>query len=545
MNRCIYYNIYAASSITAQGRLAISISGMAFESFLANNVKFRSLDEMVEFINNVLHEDRVYSDNEVIDNDIDISDCFEKLIMTCGHGYMPTEKDLSIIWEMLRSVTQQDLNRLYYKNNLFSFFNNSIMEKMIKDTLITLKEPYLNPNSPPEEILGLLQQMWGVVEEYVFYNHGFVDSMERLKFLPRSVVLLVDTDSNVIHLDPWYQYILDKVYDIPMDIKYQEMELFDETIKDLKFDREKVLDYDFYRDEVVEKERLINPVKIVPQDNVRFSIINIMAYLLERVMEGSMERFTRDANTWDDDKRCLMIMKNEYLFKRIMITSSKRSYATVVELDEGHAVGGKLNIKGLAINKSTLANTSKDRFQRILEEDILKADNIDQMKVLKELAIMEKDILAALRAGSKEYYKPATVRAIGTYDDPMSLQQVKAAVVWNALKDDNVEGIDLNSRNNILVIKININPSNDKPIKDTDEGRYNRLLDLYEMKQFANGVGVIGIPMDQDTPEWLMDYIDYSTIINDNLTNFKTPLECIGIEMFDRGNINYSNIVEL
>ncbi|NLK82445.1 MAG: hypothetical protein GX277_09735, partial [Bacteroidales bacterium] len=545
MNKCIYYNIYIANSITGQGRLAISISAMAFEAFLANNVKFRSLDEVIEFMYNVLTEDRKYSDYEVLDHDISIEDCFEKLVMSCGHGYMPTEEDLEIMWEILRSVSQQDLNRLFYKNYLFSFFNNSIIEKMVVDILTTLEEPYLDPNKPPKEILPLLEQLWDVVEEYVFYNYGYVDSQDRLKFLPRSVVLLVDTDSNVVHLDPWYKFILDKVYYIPMKIKYQEMEHFDAKLKELKFDKDKVLDYDFYRDEVVERERLINPVRILPQDNLRFSIINIMAYLLSKVMEGSMERFTKSANSWRDDKKCLMIMKNEYLFRRIMITPSKRNYATMTQLREGHIRDNDLDIKGLAINKTTLAESSKARFQKILEEDILKAESIDQMKVLKELAIMEKEILDALRNGSKEYFKPVTVKAIDAYDDPMSQQQVKAAIVWNALKDPDVEGIDLNSRNNILVVKIDINPSNDKFIKEYNEERYNKLLDLYEMKQFKNGVDVIGLPLDQDTPEWLLNYIDYHTIINDNLTNFETILECIGIEMFDRGNINYSNIIEI
>lgn len=545
MNKCIYYNIYVANSVTAQGRLAISLSAMAFESFLANNVKFRSLDEVIEFIHNILTEDRKYNDYEVLDNDISIEDCFEKIVMTCGHGYIPTEEDLNIIWEILRSVSQQDINRLYYKNYIFSFFNNSIMEKMITDILITLEEPYLDPNKPPQEILPLLEQMWDVVEEYVFYNYGYVDSQDRLKFLPRSVILLVDTDSNFVHLDPWYKFILEKVYHVPMKIKYQEMEHFDAQLKDLKFDRDKVLDYDFYRDEIIEKERLINPVRILPQDNLRFSIINIMAYLLSKVMEGTMERFTKSANSWRDCKKCLMIMKNEYLFRRIMVTPNKRSYATMTQLREGHIRDNDLDIKGLAINKTTLADSSKVKFQKILEEDILKAGTIDQMKVLKELAIMEKEILDALMNGSKEYFKPATVKSMDAYDDPMRQQQVKAAVVWNALKDPDIEGIDLNTRNNILVVKIDINPSNDKFIKEHNEERYNNLLDLYEMKQFKNGVDVIGLPLDQDTPEWLLDYINYHTIINDNLTNFETILECIGIEMFDRGNVNYSNIIEI
>ena len=49
----IYYNLHVAASVTAQGRHLTSNAGMCFEMFLANNVKFASLDEVLTFIDNV------------------------------------------------------------------------------------------------------------------------------------------------------------------------------------------------------------------------------------------------------------------------------------------------------------------------------------------------------------------------------------------------------------------------------------------------------------------------------------------------------------
>ena len=46
----VLYNLYVSASITAQGRAVISTATMFFESFLANNVKFGSLEEVLHFI---------------------------------------------------------------------------------------------------------------------------------------------------------------------------------------------------------------------------------------------------------------------------------------------------------------------------------------------------------------------------------------------------------------------------------------------------------------------------------------------------------------
>lgn len=194
-NKSIFYNLYVAASITSQGQSAISTAAMCFESFLANNVKFRSLDEMVVFINNVLKEERLFNDNQILDGDIDIVDCFEHIIMTCGNGYLPTEEDAQIVWDILCRVSQKDINRLFYKNNLFAFMENKSMTKALIYILQKLDEPYLNPNKVPQTIKVEIETLWGFIREYVFYNHGYIDVIDRLKFLPRACTLLVDTDS--------------------------------------------------------------------------------------------------------------------------------------------------------------------------------------------------------------------------------------------------------------------------------------------------------------------------------------------------------------
>ena len=145
---CILYNLHVAPSITTQARSCTSAAGLQFEMFLANNNKFSSFNEVVTFINNIISEkdEREYNDELILDNDISVEDCFGKVVLTCGFNYIPSEDDLDILWEMLNNLSQEDINRIYYKNNLYEFMENTSMTKALILLLEKLESPYLDQN---------------------------------------------------------------------------------------------------------------------------------------------------------------------------------------------------------------------------------------------------------------------------------------------------------------------------------------------------------------------------------------------------------------
>ena len=100
----IFYNLYVAQSITMQGRSCIAAAIMLFESFMANNVKFGSLNELIMFINNIRREERHYRDEDILDGNITVEECFYQLISTCGFYWIPTEKEMMIVWDMLNQM---------------------------------------------------------------------------------------------------------------------------------------------------------------------------------------------------------------------------------------------------------------------------------------------------------------------------------------------------------------------------------------------------------------------------------------------------------
>lgn len=564
------YNIDVAASITAQGRSLISSATMFFEMFLSNNVKFASLDEVLVFINNVKNEKhtRQFDDKLILDRDITIEECFSKLVLTIGDyrrgivKWIPTEEDLEIIWYAVSHLTQEDINRVYYKNNLYDFFDNKSMTKSLIYIMKKMKQPYLDPNMVPEEISVELETLLSLVKEYVFYNYQIIDRIERNAHMVKNVAIISDTDSAIVSFDAWYHFVLNKLEGITLNLNRKKTEEIVEYTYNTKWKREieeKELDFDFIKDEIIEVPKKQRVITYMVNKELKFSILNIIAYLCSQLINEYMLSYTKSNHSYAEGKKCLIIMKNEFTFGTTMLTMNKKNYATIQELQEGHIINngdGVMDIKGLPINKSTLNDKTKEELQKILEEEILTSDEIDQVRIIKRLAILEKQIFENLKSGQKDYYKPATIKALNSYEDPMRIQGIKAALVWNMVRGEELEAIDLEARNTVDIAKVIITPENIEKIKDKFPDVYDRFVDLFKDPDHSffgtssqYGVKIkktitsIAIPTDVQVPEWLVEFIDYTTIINNNLTNF--PTESVNIVTMDNPNVNFTNIMKI
>ena len=192
MYSCIYYNLYTACSVTSQGKSANSAAALFFESFLNNNVPLGSMNELVTFIHNVINEKRFYNDRDILDRDIDIAECFYQLMSSTGWGWIPSEEEMEIIWNMLSQLGQEDINRLFYKNNLFNFIDNSRVKNAIINFLCKLDKPYMDPNEIPEEASVELDIVYDMIREYVYYQHQMIDRLDKMYFLIRSNSIIQD-----------------------------------------------------------------------------------------------------------------------------------------------------------------------------------------------------------------------------------------------------------------------------------------------------------------------------------------------------------------
>ena len=536
------YNLYVATGITRTGRALISHAITFFESFFTNNVKFHSIDEAITFINRVDSEKSIYPSKLVLDKDIEVEDVFYKIMDTFDRDYFDDEsinKAMNIVWSLLINLSQETLNKLFYKNNALQFCDNKYMKDYIVLTLSKLDEAFVDPNHPPEIIKDNLDHMFEVLKEWCYMRYIVVDKIDRSATMKRDISIITDTDSTMPCFNGWYTFVLRDVLG-PIDKSGIKLMNLPEVEPVMEEDRV----YNFGTGEI--ETKMINVATSSNKEPLRFSIINILSYIAGRLLREHFDLVAENYNTKSEFKECLIAMKNEFLFGRALLTGGKKNYASKQELQEGNLVPSNkmLDVKGLPINKSTLKAKTRDALKDILFKKILNVEEVDQMDVLKSLARVEYDIRKSIESGEKEYYKPAQIKSYANYDNPMRIQGIKGALVYNALRDEGTEAIDLTIRNAIDIIKVTINNSTLLPLMDSDPELYEKIKKFLDENQndYKGEITSISIPIDAEVPKWILKFVDYNDIINDNLKNF--PLESIGITKFEKDKVNYTNVIK-
>jgi|GEM_PF-716611 len=576
----LIYNPNVATSITSQGRASVSSMALHFEMFLADNVKFGSLNELVEFVNHICSErrQRMFNDSLVLNHIPTKEECFAKLVLDTGYRWVPNDAELDIIWKIVNNLTQEDITRVYYKNNLYEFASNTYVFNIIKKMLKNLQRPFYTSAKVPPEIAEDINDLKDLMMEYVYYRYMYIDRIDRCDNMIKSVTMVSDTDSTIISVDAWYRFVVNQINEEELRIANYcpDPIMFLDKNEDGEYDckewmnhlnfEPKQYDYDFNTDEIVEMERFNKPEVLTANDNVRYSIINIIAYVLDNTVNDYMVKYCQNTNSVKEEyhpaKECKVYAKNEFLFKRLLMTLVKKNYASIMEVQEGNMVPEKkqLDVKGIEIlTKSSKALSTRKALQKILLDDILRAPVIDQLKFVKDIAIFQKQIVDSVKSGSKEFYKPVTIKSMSAYDDPMRIQGIKASIAWNMIKPADVEAINLQERNAVDIAKVQIDMATVDRIKDTFPEVYVNILNALDDDTFktyvknpktgqkdkltSNEIVAVAIPLDTVLPAWLEPFIDYDSILADNLNGF--PYESIGIKRLGKNNINCTNIVQL
>lgn len=590
------FDLNVAPSVTSMGRSLISSAIMCFEMFLGNNVKFGSLDDVLVFIDNVRKEYKEWKfDDEVVlgkTGFVDVYEVFNKLILNCGYKYVPTTEDMDIVLKILQSCTQTELNRLYYKNNLYGIMDTWYARNLMFKIFENMDFPYMDPAYPPVGIRPYLDELKALLLEYVFYCYQIYDRMDRNKNMIKKISLISDTDSSFVSLDAWYNYnikyleghdfkILHQSVDVAKLVEKceksgEEIPEYLQNIQDSRFPisfferddwgdpinsgisdcitfEEPEYDYDFFNQEKIEINKLINPIETIPQENMKFSLVNIMCYILTDVINRYMIDFTKESGSYRADTECAIVMKNEFFMTRVLLENVKKHYASLQQLQEGNYLGGVPDVKGIdCLVKSVIPKTTRDRLNKILLKDILLADNIDRTNIIKQMAILENDIYSNIMNGSKNYYKPATIKSLDSYENPLRVFGVKGLLLWNYVKDEHLAAIDVKERNSVDIIKIAVNVVTVEKLKDEFPYQYERFLELLGIKECNNDevkllkskeFQSIALPLDVPVPRWIELIVDYRSIIVDNLGGF--PLNGVGISQLDSKKVPYTNIIKL
>ena len=297
----------------------------------------------------------------------------------------------------------------------------------------------------------------------------------------------MNTASAIVSFDGWYRYVREMCVGIPMAIKNEvtdALAFIENGDVEVSEPRQKVEEYSFVNDDMIEVDRLIDPMIITPQDGLRYSIINILAYCIGILVNDYMERYCENAHT-TNERACLISLKNEFLFKRVLIMDAKKHYASKMELQEGNKVPEEksLDVKGIDVFVKSSTNAAvQKRLKAILYDDILNTETIDQIQILRDIAKVEKEIFDSINAGKKEFFKPVKVKSLSSYENPMRIQGITASYAYNSLHEPGTEALDLSVRNSVDVVKVDMNMKNIDRIRDSFPGVYERAIELMKTR---------------------------------------------------------------
>lgn len=561
----IIFNNDIASSVTLTGRGLISIAGTQIEMFLNNNVKYDDMNDIINLFNeietNTVKNIGFLEKNNIC---INIDQCLDRILNTCTNnisGWYPNENEKDFIYNYLLSLPQEMLNILYFKNNLFEFLNIDSIKNIIRDIYTKLESPYINPYKIPEEIKEDLNYLYSLVYDFVYYKNIINNSILKYSNMTRSVNIITDTDSCIVCFNKLYEIMNNIVDGINMKRSAEYIDYGKLVQGELrgfsKYDFPKR--YNFIEEKIEDnpnyKER--KPLFTIDNsDGHRYSLLNIWSFILGNIINDYVERYVYNCNAYitDGDKQCLMVLKNEFLMKNILLTDAKKLYASIIELREGEIMNNKLDIKGLQIAKSTSNKRIRSDLENLLYYLILNPDTIDYNEIVNQLAVLKETLKESLSKKEKDYYNPIKIKSLKSYDDPYSTSGVKGMIIWNVLKDDGQRSFNFNESNYVDNLKININP---KIMKEKYEDKYNKLYDYLLndnnfKKQDSKGKPIsidkiissltnISVPKDEEIPDFLLDFIDYNTVIDNNLS--KLPIEFIGIHK--KTHTPYTNIISL
>lgn len=480
----LFFNLECATAITGKGRHLISVATIAFDTFLGGNIKFLDMNDCLYYIKNILSEqsDRKFKDKDVLDHNISKYQLKQRLINLFENKYDCNE---ILLGRIINNLDKEDINRIYYKNNLMEFCSNSMIKEKIREYVLSV-DVYVLPDGEkaPEELKNKMAYVWKYLEEYVVYNHQYVDRVYRVLNKTRKSVLVIDTDSNMLDLYPWVTFVKQNI-------------LSKEDIKS-------------------KNEADLNNV-----------IIFTMCFHLSRMIRMVLEKYLKYCNV-KKERRHLLDMKNEYLFSTMLITEVKKNYASVIEYKEGKNMHGKVDMKGLPIRKSSTNKIAAARFEEILENDILKTKHINLLDILVKLNDFEQEIRESLNRGEQKFLKPVRVSDIEAYKDPLSESGIRGAMAWEEIYPEKAIVLP----ESFYLVKLTVFKPDDL-YKITDENvreivrKY--IFENEEPRIRAKGLYILAIPRDEKIPDWAIPCIDVDTIVEDTMRSFMGVMRALGI----------------
>lgn len=498
----IFFNKYIGPSITYTGYQIITTSILCFEMILANNVKYNNIDDLLIYLNRIIDIDTsdtsIYEfiDDYKIPNELD---AYNQLMTLAD--FKSTAEQRQQIKRIIDNLTEEQRIHVFYKNNLYGLFDNTYcserLEKLTKYEVIKTEEL-------EDDVQVLTNEIWMAIEKLCIYDYAFYDRFERTLNMKREAVLVIDTDSNFLSLDKFNNYMIDT----------------------FNLDR---------NDEIRE-----------------FSNVGVAVVLMTKAIDMALNRLTENCNV-PEEFRSKIKMKNEFYYRTLMTTRNKKQYAGLTRLQEGNIVPDHkaIDMKGLSIKKANVNKRCREFFTDIIENYILRVENIDLNVILSKFFEFEDEIRTSLLNGEITFLSPSKANEFSSYKAPHTIQAARGVMCYNTIYKD----LPIALPTKVNTIKLNCKSMNDLDvIKDDFPDIYEIIIneifesDDKDLSAFTmkNGFNAISLPKSAKViPEWIRPLIDIDNIIDDNIRPGMLIIESLGVHLMAADNKEfYSTVVD-
>lgn len=474
----VFYNAFVQNSITLTAQDLVTTSIVAMEYFLADNIEFETVDDVLQYCENIITP--VYNDSIMMYTDpISVEKLTDRL---CSKALKP-DSVRTKLEHYLSTLTDEQITRIYYKNNLaevleFRYFKNAL--NRMKD--------FEYGETVPEGMKEIIDDFRTRLLDIVYYDHMLWNRFKKASLGMRDAVVCIDTDSNFVNANNVLEHMTRIIHGDTHKTAQQQ------------------------------------------------TLINIIINVVTEVLEKTFWTLTENLNILDSHKKTIN-MKNEFVYKRLLLTRNKKNYAGLITSELGRTLSRPiLDMKGLSIKKTTVPKPLRIKFQEILNKEILEPEKIRVSQILQSFDQISVSVEKSLRAGETDFLIPKNIEVIDGYSDPSTLEQVRGTIIWNELEPDST----IVPPEKIQIAKLVTRDPNHPlllQMKDKYPRQYDKIMKVVYNQGRSNkidisrfGFDVIAIPKSVERiPEYIIPLIDFPLMVNSAVSNGFILLESLNI----------------
>lgn len=186
----VFYNPFIQNSITMTGQDLITTSIIGMENFLSNNVPYEDTDDVLQYIINIKEDDHKFNILDYLDQPITKDELLQYIL---SHKKDDAYLNSDIIKKSLDNLSDEDISRCYYKNQILNLIKN----KWFKDKLQSMLK-YTYAEQPDEKMVNDLNDFKEKVIDFCFYNYLIENRYKRAMIDKRKSIITIDTDSRFV-----------------------------------------------------------------------------------------------------------------------------------------------------------------------------------------------------------------------------------------------------------------------------------------------------------------------------------------------------------